>query len=451
MLLVVAFEQSAGDVPIERASPIDMMELASDVGPVPAQVGAILRFAPGAHLSAGAVRDALADRIRGIPRLRQQLVSTPPGCGRPVWVDDPGCDITRHVHAVRCPPPGDEEALLRVAADVVTRRLPPDQPLWSATLVTHLAADACALIVVFHHVLADGMGGLAVLANLVDGVDSPRPTDFPRPKPSWRRLAGDAAVGRLRALTRLAGVPARLRDALAELRPGATPRAPRCSLNRPVGTRRRFGIVRADLAEVRSVGHDHGATVNDVVLAAVGGALSSRLAHRGEHVDHVVVSAPISGRTQATAAQLGNQVGVIPVTLRTSGRPLDRLGAIGDATRAHKTGTRGASAALLAPVFRALAMLGALRWLIERQHLVTTFVTNLRGPDAPVSFLGATIAEVVPLNMVTGNVTVAFAVLSYAGTLTVTVTVDADAVPDSGLLVDALRAELDALTRGAES
>jgi hypothetical protein len=53
--------------------------------------------------------------------------------------------------------------------------------------------------------------------------------------------------------------------------------------------------------------------------------------------------------------------------------------------------------------------------------------------------------------MVTGNVTVAFAVLSYAGTLTVTVTVDADAVPDSGLLVDALRAELDALTRGAES
>jgi hypothetical protein len=135
------------------------------------------------------------------------------------------------------------------------------------------------------------------------------------------------------------------------------------------------------------------------------------------------------------------------VTLPTSERPLDRLEAIADATRAHKTGTRGASAALLAPVFRALATLGALRWLIERQHLVTTFVTNLRGPDAPVSFVGSTIAEVVPLNMVTGNVAVAFAVLSYAGTLTVTVTVDADAVPDSRFLVDALRVELGALTR----
>lgn len=424
-----------------------MMELAADVGPVPAQVGAILVFAPGAPLTAEAVREALADRARGIPRLRQQLVSTPPGCGRPVWVDDPGCDITRHVRDVRCPPPGDEEAVLRVAADVVTQPLPPNQPLWSATLVTGLADGACALIVVFHHVLADGMGGLAVLANLVDGVGTPPQAGFPRPAPSVRRLAGDAATARLRALTQLVGAPARLRDAVAELRPGPTPRAPHCSLNRPVGTLRRFGIVRADLAQVRSVGHDHGATVNDVVLAAVGAALNSLLAHRGEHVDHVVVSAPISGRTEATAARLGNQVGVVPVTLRTSGRPLDQLGSIGKATRARKAGTRGASALLLAPAFRALAALGVLRWLVERQHLVTTFVTNLRGPDATVTFLGATIAEVVPLTMVTGNVTVAFAVLSYAGTLTVTVTVDAEAVPDSRFLVDALDAELGALTR----
>jgi WS/DGAT/MGAT family acyltransferase len=344
MLSVVEFEHGADDDLVERASPIDMMELASDVGPVPLQVGAILVFAPGADLAASGVRDALADRIRGIPRLRQQLVSTPPGCGRPVWVDDPECDITRHVHDVRCPPPGDEEALLRVAAGAVTHPLPPDQPLWSATLVTGLAGDASALIVVFHHVLADGMGGLAVLASLVDGVASPPPSDFPRPKPCWRRLAQDAATARLHTLADLTGVPARLRAALAELRQGATPRAPRCSLNRPVGTRRRFGVARADLAQVRRVGHDHGGTVNDVVLAAVSGALSSLLAHRGERVDHVVVSVPISSRTEATIAQLGNQVGVIPVAIPTSGRPLDRLGSIARATREHKTGSRGASA-----------------------------------------------------------------------------------------------------------
>ena len=92
-------------------------------------------------------------------------------------------------------------------------------------------------------------------------------------------------------------------------------------------------------------------------------------------------------------------------------------------------------------------MLGVLRWLIERQHLVTTFVTNLRGPATPVSFLGSAVAEVIPLTAVTGNVAVAFAVLSYAGNLTVTVTADIDAFPDSEVLVDALQDELDALTQ----
>ncbi|MDQ1391297.1 MAG: diacylglycerol O-acyltransferase / wax synthase [Acidimicrobiaceae bacterium] len=51
----------------------------------------------------------------------------------------------------------------------MTDPLPAEHPLWSASLVTALADEGCALIIVFHHVLADGMGGLAVLANLVDG------------------------------------------------------------------------------------------------------------------------------------------------------------------------------------------------------------------------------------------------------------------------------------------
>ncbi|MFP3901781.1 MAG: wax ester/triacylglycerol synthase domain-containing protein [Acidimicrobiia bacterium] len=426
-----------------------MMELATDVGPVPRQVGAILVFAPGAGPTAGDVREALAERTRGVPRLRQELVRTPPGCGRPVWVDAPDVDVARHVREVRGPPPGDEAALLRVATGAVTRPLPSDRPLWSATLVTGLAGNARALIVVFHHVLADGMGGLAVLANLVDGVPVPTPSDdVARSRPSWPRLARDAASGRLRALAHLPGVPARLRDAVAEMRPGAVPRAPRCSLNRPVGPRRRLGLVRADLARVRAAGREHGATVNDVVLAAVAGALGSLLARRGESVGHVVASVPVSGRGGATSAELGNQVGVIPVALPLAGGRSERLRSIAAATRAHRTEARGASAVLIAPLFRGLAALGVVRWFMERQRLVTTFVTNLRGPDAPVSFLGSAVSEVVPLALVAGNVAVSFAVLSYAGTLTVTVIVDEDAFPDADVLVGALQSELDGLAPG---
>src|SRR5262249_60216387 len=90
--------------PIERASPNDLMELASDAGPVPMQVGAVLLLAADPGLAA--VRAAIGARIPAVPRLRQRLVRVPPGCGRPAWVDDPEFDVGRQVHAVRCPPPG---------------------------------------------------------------------------------------------------------------------------------------------------------------------------------------------------------------------------------------------------------------------------------------------------------------------------------------------------------
>lgn len=449
MLWGVESERDGGHILVEQATPIDMMELASDMGPASSQVGAVLVLDSPARLTVAAVRRALADRIRTVPRLRQRLVGTPPGCGRPVWIDDPGWDIALHVHASCCPAPGDEAALLAVAAEVVTRPLPADRPLWSATLVNGVASGRCALVLVFHHVLADGMGGLAVLARLVDGAASTARHPFPRPRPPWRLLAREVWAGRVRALGGLGRVPARLREAGAELRPGATRPAPRCSLNRPVGARRRFGVTRADLGRVRAVGHRHGGTVNDVVLAAVGGALRTLLHRRGEDADHVVASIPVSGRSEATVARLGNQVGVIPVEVPTTGTAVARLEAIAPATRARKTSSRAASATVLAPVFRTLAALGVLRWLVERQPLVTTFVTNLRGPEAPVTFLGATVSQIVPLNALNGNVAVAFAVLSYAGTLVTTVAADTDAFPDLDVLVDALQHELDTLTAAA--
>ncbi len=173
-------------------------------------------------------------------------------------------------------------------------------------------------------------------------------------------------------------------------------------------------------------------------------ALTELLAARGEHAESLVASVPVSGRAQASAAHLGNQVGVIPVPLPTTGPLRDRICVIAEATRQRKTEAKGASAALLAPAFRLLAALRVLRWLSERQRLVTTFVTNLRGPDGPVWFAGAKVREIIPLNVVAGNVTVAFGALSYAGQLTVTVIADASAVPEVSVLAGALQ---NALTR----
>ena len=308
-----------------------------------------------------------------------------------------------------------------------------------------LTGDQTALVLVVHHVLADGIGGLAVLASLVDGPRDVGPIPFSRSAPTTSELRRNAFRDRVRALADLAGAVRRLRNAVTELQSTRPRPPPRSSLNQPTGSDRRLTVIRADLDEMRAVAHAHGATVNDVVLAAVAAALHELMASRGEHVDRFVVSIPVAARPMTNVTELGNRVGIVPVDIPATGDLSDRLEAIAATTRSAKKAPRGASASLIGPLFRLLAFMGIFNWFINRQRLVNTFVTNLRGPDARMAFLDAPITDVIPVAVVTGNVPVSFAVLSYAGTLAITVIADPLACPHLETLTGSLKDQLDHL------
>ncbi|MFD0524519.1 wax ester/triacylglycerol synthase domain-containing protein [Paractinoplanes durhamensis] len=110
---------------------------------------------------------------RGVPRLRQRLVRPRFGGGPAVWAGDTGFDVRRHLSTAACPSPGDERALLDAAMPYLLAPLPRDRPLWRAVLLTGISGGGSALVLVAHHALSDGMGGLAALARLVDGADVP--------------------------------------------------------------------------------------------------------------------------------------------------------------------------------------------------------------------------------------------------------------------------------------
>jgi hypothetical protein len=415
----------------DRLGPGDLMELASDVGPVPLQVGALLVLDAPAARSRG-IADVLASRAQQVPRLGQRLHTPDRPFARPFWVEA-GVDLRRHIDVRRCSAAGDRDALLQDAARLLVTPLPRSGPLWRATLLTGLPGDRCALVVVLHHVLADGMGGLAVLAALADG------TDLERVEPSPAARPGSSGEARRRAR------PA-LRHALAELGGGRPRRAPATSLNRPTGPRRMLVTAEVDLAGLRAAARAAGATVNDVLLVAVTGAVRAVLAARGEVPEDLVVSVPVSARRGTSAGDLGNRVGVMPVRVPLAGSRGARLRVVAaDTADRRSSGARGSSAALMAPAFRALAATGLLRAVIDRQRLVNLFVTNLRGPAQPLAIAGAPVLEVVPMTSTQGNVAVAFAALSYAGRLTVTAVLDPDVVAQAALLRQALQAELTAL------
>ena len=330
-----------------------------DDGRVPEQFGVVLRFPAGHGLDLDSVRALLAERVAAVARLRRRLVRTPLGCGGPVWVDDPGFDIGRHVHQARCPDPCDEPALMGLAWETTARRLSRDAALWSALLVSGLADGGAAVVLVLHHALADGIGGLVVLTDLVDPGTPTTETGFPRPIPSTLVLAGDAARRRLRAVRALGANARLLRASLSAgggLRP---PRAQPCSLLAATGPRRRALVLHTELADLRRAVHPRGATVNDALLVAVAGALHHVLARRGEALDRIVVAVPVSGRGPSQRHELGNMVTPLLVAALTRGSLDERLAAVSSQVRVGREQASGPPAiAVLGWLFRPLAVLG---------------------------------------------------------------------------------------------
>jgi len=186
--------------------------------------------------------------------------------------------------------------------------------------------------------------------------------------------------------------------------------------------------------------------VNDLILTAITNELHRLLAERGEQVPALVVSIPVSSRDQANVHELGNRSGVIPLLLPATGTFRARLAAIASITRAAKSHQRGASTAVLGPVFRLLAKIGLYQRFINHQRLIHTFVSNIKGPPAPLSLLGCPITDIVPLSVATGNVTVSFTALSYHRSLVITIAADPDTCPDLHYLHQELQHQLDLLT-----
>lgn len=425
---------------IERLSSADLTQLAVDTGAAPMNIAAVLVLADCA--GDDRLPDLLAARLAQVPRLRQRLLRPPAGCGRPVWVDDPSFTVAEHLHRVALAG-GGRPSLWQAAADIACTRLPDDRPPWSATWITGWDdGGRAALVVAAHHVLADGLGALQVLASLAD--PGPPPGDpAVRPAPTTRELAADAARARLHAV---AGLPRACIAGLLGLRElglraGRPTTAARTSLTRPTGARRRLAVVDVALADVIVRAHRLGGTLNDVVVSAVVGALAAVLADRGEHPAEIVVSVPVTSRRPGAAA-LGNHTGAMPVAVPVALDPDDRVRAVALATAARRGAVRGASAGPLGASFRLLARFGLFLRFVEHQRLVHTFETNMRGPSHLLSVGGHRIEQILPLAINPGNVAVSFATLSYAGRLAISVICDPDHVAQEDQIARVLTAGL---------
>jgi WS/DGAT/MGAT family acyltransferase len=426
---------------MERLSTEDRVMLWPDAR-WPQEIGAIAILDGGVDLAA--VRSVIAARLDRVPRFRQLLVTPGWGLGGPLWIDAPDFDLDEHLSVLPVPAPGDEAALLLMVERLRARRLERSRPLWQIAVLPGLAGNRAALFLKVHHAVADGMAGIAMIGALLDpAADAPAdpapPPWRPRPGPSRHELVYDNLRDQLHLIPALGRGLGAAFAAVRGLRD--VPVEPATSLNRFIGADRRLALIRTDLAAMKRIAHEHGATVNDVLLAATAGGLRALLISRGEPIDDRAVRAdvPVTLRALPDCARArGNMISQLMVPLPVGvADPDERLRRIAADTARRKATAHPSSGTVLRSRLARAAVVTVLQ---RRPVNVTT--TDLVGPPQPLYVAGTRLLEVFPVLPLMANVTLGVGALSYTGRFAIAVTADRDTYPDLDVFVDHARGEL---------
>ena len=428
--------------PPDRLSALDAAFLDLETAQAPLHVGWTLKL-DGPAPSLPALRRHVDARLDALPRFRRRVDGAQ-------WVDDPGFDVARHVHGMTLAAPGGPGELRALAGRLLSRRLDMDRPLWRLALVDGLAGGGWAIVGQAHHALVDGIAAVQVALLLFDGVEAAPSTWTPRPSAGAARVAQAGAARAVRTVAdalRRPVLPAReIRAASASL---ARP-APPTALDRSVTHHREVAFAEARLDELREAGRRHGATLNDVVLAAAALALGRALARRGERPQAVKALVPVNTRT-GEPGDLGNDISFVTVALPVRETdPLAVLRAVRDETRTAKAGGQArplralaqAADLLPAPTRRLVTRAAA------RAAAFNVVVSNVPGPPEHLTLLGRRLNAIHPAVPFLHGHALSIGVLSYAGRLHAGIYADAEVMPDAVDVARDLEQSLDALRMG---
>ena len=119
------------------------------------------------------VLDRLDRMSRSVPGYRHRLVTPPLGLATPRWVVDRDFDLSYHLRWIAAPEPKTLDTVFEFARQSGMSGLDPDRPLWTFTVVEGLDGGQAAVVVKLHHVLTDGVGGIAMMPFLVDAAREP--------------------------------------------------------------------------------------------------------------------------------------------------------------------------------------------------------------------------------------------------------------------------------------
>jgi diacylglycerol O-acyltransferase len=420
------------------------------------------------------VREVYRLRLARFDRFRQRVVETGFPLATPHWQDVPHFDIDQHLHRIALPAPRNMAALKVLLNDSASMPLDRERPLWQVHVVEDVGGGS-ALIMRYHHCIGDGTAMQAVVRKLFDVAPDVPLAGLPSDDDAADSAGAPAAVlfgfdtleraarGAIalafgtvdaiahpqRTLEKLDLVIGGTSMLLSEL---AKPDDPKSPFKGEFGLRKRVAwSTPVAIEDVKVIGAPLGAKVNDVLVAAMTGALRAYLKGRGVDVKHTTLRAmvPVDLRPPERVGLLGNDFGLVLLDLPvTAAKAADRLAQ----TKARMDRLKGSPE----PV--------AMKFLFELfgrgpkaiEDLATSIfgskaslvMTNVVGPQDPVYLAGVPVEQIMFWVPHPGKeLGVGISILSYRGMASLAVIADAGLVPDPEAITDEFNREFRRMQR----
>jgi diacylglycerol O-acyltransferase len=406
-------------------------------------------------------------RLPLIPRYLMRVVDPPLHAGLPVWDYDPEFDVRNHVREVTLKHGTDAE-LKALAGKLFGKVMDRQRPLWDLTLVHGLKGNRAALIARMHHCLADGIAGVGLMSALMDTTPETKP--LPKRKARLRVPPGRDPMTSLvdglassygnfmdRILSAWTDVLSMSERTLAnsaeppskdftDLMPEITAPTERLCFNVLYRGPQKFACAEIPFSDVKAIKQVFGTSINDVLLALITATIRRYSELHGDRIKGRLfrVMVPVNLRGNSSAAELGNRISLLPVTIPLDIRnPRKLLAAVHRRTEflkrghaAELVGLAGGLVGILPSVMQAFAGPMISQLPITPFNMVCT---NVPGPQFPLHVLGRKMLRWYPYVPIGGELAMNCAILSYDGMIYFGFSGDAHAAPDLARLEKLLK------------
>jgi len=419
-----------------------------------------------------ALRALLEKRLLRYDRFRQMVVWPTTKLGRPFWDEDPNFDIRNHISRVALPTPRDKATLQRMISDLSIIPMDKTKPLWKVHIIENYG-DGCVLFIRIHHAIADGIALIRLLLSMTDtepnlsymgvagtdGEDMTRPRKgsglagslnlfmraaldtslkatgfvydevmktiaYPSHLPKMAKLYGEIGLESTTVLTKLALMPSDSKTSL----------------------KGKLGVQKSvcwsspmKLSSIKDISGYFRCTINDVLMAAVSGALRRYLTERGDDLDdaEVRVAIPVNVRPESLEVELGNQFSLVVLSLPVNlDDPVRRL----RETRKRMRTIKESAEAFVG--FQVMKVMGIPPRTISRKGArffaskFTGILSNVPGPRQSLYLTDKKIKNMMFWVPRSGDVALGISIISYAGNVTLGIATDTRVAPDPEKITD---------------